>query len=357
MAFLHWEQDLPATSQLQKEILQKLFQSVANRELRLLAMRTTSDTAFTTTDSDVQTTLRSATTFDGTGLHTGAPVRVVVSPAPAHHGIVFRRVDLANRPTLPALWSEVTVSPLKTLLTNADGVSVSTIEHLMAALAGCGVHNALIDIDGPEVPILDGSAAPFVRGFVATGLRHLAAPLRAIEILREVTVEDGEAFASLGPSTSLQIDFEIDFADAAIGHQKKTLNMANGAFVRELCDSRTFCRATDIDAMHANGLALGGTVENAVVVDGDRVLTPGGLRHADEAVRHKMLDALGDLYTAGAPIIGRYTGRRAGHAMTNKLLRALFAQPDAWRWTECDHRIAARLPGVGVTPADLEAVA
>ncbi len=133
--------------------------------------------------------------------------------------------------------------------------------------------------------------------------------------------------------------------------------MANGAFVRELCDSRTFCRSADVDAMRANGLALGGTYENAVVVDGDKVLTPGGLRHADEAVRHKMLDALGDLYTAGAPILGRYTGSRAGHAMTNKLLRALFDQPDTWRFVTCDAQIAARLPGVGVSLADLAAVA
>ncbi|SFS14389.1 UDP-3-O-acyl-N-acetylglucosamine deacetylase [Yoonia litorea] len=305
----------------------------------------------------MQTTLRNTTSFEGTGLHTGAPVRVVVHPAPANHGIAFRRVDQTGKPVLQALWSDVVVSPLNTRLTNRDGVTVSTIEHMMAALAGCGIHNALIDVDGPEVPILDGSAAVFVRGFVATGLQRLSAPLRAIEVVREVSVKEGEVFASLSPSTSLQIDFEINFSDAAIGHQKKTLNMANGAFVRELCDSRTFCRSADVEAMRANGLALGGSVENAVVVDGEKVLTPGGLRHSDEAVRHKMLDALGDLYTAGAPILGRYTGRRAGHAMTNKLLRALFDTPDAWRWVDCDHRIAARLPGVGVTAADLEAVA
>ncbi len=258
---------------------------------------------------------------------------------------------------MAALWHDVTVSPLNTRLMNSDGVTVSTIEHLMAALSGCGVHNVLVDIDGPEVPILDGSAAAFVRGIVAVGLRPLSAPLRAIKILQEVTVRDGSASARLSPATTLQIDFEIDFADAAIGQQHKTLNMANGTFVRELCDSRTFCRSADVDAMRANGLALGGTIENAVVVDGAEVLTPGGLRHADEAVRHKMLDALGDLYTAGAPILGRYSGHRAGHAITNKLLRALFARPDAWRWVECDAATAARLPGVGVSMADLDAVA
>lgn len=305
----------------------------------------------------MQTTLKSNVTFEGTGLHSGQQVHVVLRTAAANTGIVFRRTDLTGRPTLPADFRNVTISPLNTRLSNADGVTVSTIEHLMAALAGCGVHNVLIDVDGPEVPILDGSAASFVRGIVAAGLRRLSAPLQAIEILRDVTVSDGAASARLSPATTLQIEFEIDFSDAAIGHQRKSLNMANGAFVRELCDSRTFCRSADVDAMRANGLALGGTIENAVVVDGEKVLTPGGLRHADEAVRHKMLDALGDLYTAGAPILGRYVGLRAGHAMTNRLLRALFDQPDAWRYVQCDARIAARLPGVGISMADLEAVA
>ena len=305
----------------------------------------------------MQTTLKSNVTFSGAGLHTGAPVMLVLRPAPANNGIVFRRVDIAGDNALTAVWDNVAVSPLNTRLTNSAGVTVSTIEHLMAALAGTGVHNVVVDIDGPEVPIMDGSAAAFVRGIVGAGLTRLTAPLYAIEILSDVIVEDGPAMAMLSPATSLQIDFDIDFADVAIGRQAKTLNMANGVFVRELCDSRTFCRSSDVDAMRANGLALGGTLENAVVIDGDQVLSPGGLRHSDEAVRHKMLDALGDLYTAGAPILGRYTGVRAGHAMTNRLLQALFAQPDAWRMTRCDAKIAARLPGVGVSKADLFAVA
>ena len=307
---------------------------------------------------NVQTTLKSIVSFDGTGLHTGQPAKLVLRPAPANTGIVFRRIDVTVPGNLlPAKWDHVVVSPLNTRLTNHAEVTVSTIEHLMAALAGTGVHNVMIDIDGPEVPIMDGSAAAFVRGIVQAGLTRHAAPLYAIEILRDVSVEDGLAVASLSPATSLQIAFDIDFADAAIGHQEKTLNMANGAFVRELCDSRTFCRDSDVELMRANGLALGGTLENAVVVDGDKVLSPGGLRHADEAVRHKMLDALGDLYTAGAPILGRYNGTRAGHAMTNRLLQALFADPTAWRMVRCDAKIAARLPGVGVSKADLFAVA
>lgn len=306
----------------------------------------------------MQTTVRSVASFAGVGLHSGKPVTLHVRPAPAFHGIVFRRTDILGRnPLIPALWSNVIQEPLNTRIENQDGVTVSTIEHLMAALAGTGVHNALIDVDGPEIPILDGSSAPFVRAFVSMGLTHLDAPLRAIEILEEVQVGHGASRASLSPATSLQIDFSIDFADQAIGQQKKTLNLANGTFVRELCDSRTFCRQADVDAMHARGLALGGSLENAVVVDGDAVLTPGGFRHNDEPVRHKMLDALGDLYTAGAPILGRYTGERAGHAMTNQLLRALFAKRSAWRWVDCDVKIAARLPGCGVSQADLAAVA
>ena len=305
----------------------------------------------------MQTTLNTQIAFDGVGLHSGQPARLVLRPAVAGTGIVFRRVDLSGDTSIPAIWSNVIQEPLNTRLENASGVSVSTIEHVMAALAGTGVHNVICDIDGPEVPILDGSSVEFVRKIVTSGLRRLGAPLRAIEIREIVEVHHGDAYARLSPATSLQIDFEIDFPDAAIGHQEKTLNMANGAFVRELCDSRTFCRNSDVDAMHKAGLALGGTYENAVVVDGDRVLSPGGLRHSDEAVRHKMLDALGDLYTAGAPILGRYTGHRAGHALTNKLLCALFDTPTAWRWVNCDASIAARLPGVGVNIADLSVVA
>jgi UDP-3-O-[3-hydroxymyristoyl] N-acetylglucosamine deacetylase len=307
---------------------------------------------------NVQTTLRTPVSFSDTGLHSGRPVVLTLHPAKAGHGIVFRRTDLAGRNNLvPARWDHAVQTPLNTRIENADGAYVLTIEHLMAALAGCGLHNVLIDIDGPEVPILDGSAAEFVRGLLAAGQRQMPAGLQAIRILEPVQVEHGDALARLDPATTLQIDFSIDFPGTAIGHQQLSLNMANGAFVRELCNSRTFCRREDIEKMRANGLALGGTLHNAVVYDGDTVLTPGGLRQPDEAVRHKMLDALGDLYTAGAPIIGRYTGIRAGHALTNRLLRALFANPAAFRMVQCDRSVMARLPGSGVGPADLFAVA
>jgi len=306
----------------------------------------------------VQTTILNPVSFQGVGLHTGQTVTMTVNPADAGTGVVFRRSDVTSKdPLVPAQWDRVVISPLNTRIENADGVQVSTIEHLMAALAGTGLHNVLIDIDGPEVPIMDGSASAFVKALVLAGQRRMAAPLYAIRILKPVEVVHGDAMARLSPATSLQIDFDIDFADAAIGHQKLVLNMANGAFLRELSNSRTFCRQSDVDAMRAQGLALGGTVQNAVVYDGGKVLTPGGLRHADEAVRHKMLDALGDLHTAGAPILGRYTGLRAGHALTNRLLRALFADPTAWRLVRCDKSIAARLPGSGIGPEDLVAVA
>ena len=306
----------------------------------------------------MQTTLASSVSFDGIGLHSGAPVHLVMHPAPAGHGIVFRRSDVTGPDArVPALWDRVTPSKLCTLLANDEGVSVSTVEHLMAALAGLGITNALIEIDGPEVPILDGSAAPFVRAIRAVGLRAQSAGLRAIRVLRPVEVREGAALARLEPAPTLEIDFAIDFAEAAIGKQEKRLKMSNGAFVRELMDSRTFCRLADVEAMRANGLAQGGTFENAVVIEGDTVLSPGGLRHADEAVRHKMLDAMGDLALAGAPLMARYVGNRAGHALTNKLLRALFADPTAWAWETCTSAQLHRLPGAGVLRTVSAAVA
>ena len=339
-----------------------MFQCVTKIELSL------SDVAFTYTaeqktaakalGNTLQHTLKSSVTFTGVGLHSGKPVRMTVRPASADYGVWFKRTDVLFADTLiPARWDAVNQSPLCTRLENAAGVSVSTVEHVMAALSGCGIHNALIEIDGPEVPILDGSAAPFVRAFLLKGLTSQRVAVRAIEVLKTVEVRKGDAWARLEPGCDLTIDFHIDFEDAAIGVQDKTLKMANGSFVRELCDSRTFCRKADVDYMHANGLALGGTMENAVVVEGDKVLSPGGLRHVDEPVRHKMLDALGDLALAGAPILGRYIGFRAGHALTNDLLQALFADPTAFRMVSCDTDMMARLPGVGVHLGEMPAVA
>jgi UDP-3-O-[3-hydroxymyristoyl] N-acetylglucosamine deacetylase len=304
----------------------------------------------------VQHTLKSPVTFTGIGLHTGAVARMVVRPASADYGIWFRRTDITSGDALvPARWDAVVPSRLCTEIGNASGVTVSTVEHIMAALAGCGIHNALIEIDGPEVPILDGSAEQFVTAFIARGLREQVTPVRALRILKRVEVREGDAVAWLEPAEMLEIRFQIEFEDAAIGRQEKTLAMANGAFVRELSDSRTFCRQQDVEDMRARGLALGGTLDNAVVVEGDRVLSPGGLRHRDEPVRHKMLDALGDLYLAGGPILGRYTGIRAGHALTNRLLRALFATQDAFEMVDIGPLAGRMLPGAGVVAADLPA--
>lgn len=302
----------------------------------------------------MQNTVKSAVTFTGTGLHSGKPVRMVVRPAAVDHGIWFCRTDLQGiDPMIPARWDAVVPSKLCTLVANEDGAQVSTIEHIMAALAGLAIGNALIEIDGPEVPILDGSAAPFVAALLAMGIQGQNGPSRAIRVLKSVEVREGDAVARLDPAEMLEIDFRIDFAEAAIGQQARRLNMSNGAFVRELCDSRTFCRQSDVDAMRARGLALGGTLDNAVVFDGDRVLSPGGLRHQDEPVRHKMLDALGDLSLAGAPLLARYTGVRAGHALTNRLLHKLFSTPGAFVMDDCDALSIGKLPGVGVRRGDL----
>lgn len=296
----------------------------------------------------MQATLKKMVGFSGVGLHSGAPARLELHPAPAGHGIVFRRADLSPAVEIPARWDHVTPSRLCTLLDDGAGNTISTVEHVMAALAGTGIHNALVTVDGPEIPILDGSSAPFVRGILRAGIQLQPMAMRAIRVLRPVEVRDGDAYARLSPADHLEIEFEIDFADAAIGRQEKQLDMANGAFLRELADSRTFCRQADVEFMRKNGLALGGTYRNAVVVDGAQVLSPGGLRHRDEAVRHKMLDAVGDLALAGAPLLARYSGHRAGHAMTNRLLRALFADPTAWCWETCSSDLESRLPGAGV---------
>ena len=306
----------------------------------------------------MQNTIDTPVCFEGTGLHSGRPSRMTIRPASADHGIWFHRVDVNDRDAMiPALWDVVEPTQLCTRLVNTAGVSVSTVEHVMAALAGCGIHNAIVEIDGPEVPILDGSSAPFVRAMVARGIRPQNAPVRAIEILRPVRVQIGDGTAALLPSDRLTIEFHIDFAEAAIGRQSKTLDMANGAFARELCDSRTFCRHRDVEMMQQNGLALGGSLDNAVVFDGNTVMNPGGLRHVDEAVRHKMLDALGDLALAGLPLLGRYVGARAGHSLTNALLRALFGNPAAFRMVECDISTAASLPGRGLISSEVPQVA
>ncbi|MEZ7813635.1 MAG: UDP-3-O-acyl-N-acetylglucosamine deacetylase [Paracoccaceae bacterium] len=302
----------------------------------------------------MQRSLKSTVRFDGFGLHSGCRVSLAVHPAAAGFGIWFKRTDVNLVDQLvKADWRNVVQSPLCTQLMNDAGTTVATVEHLMAALAGCGIYNALIEIDGPEVPILDGSSQPLVQGFIAAGIDNLAGNAVSIRILKTVEVRLGQALARLAPSKMLEISFSIDFVDVAIGYQEKTLNMSNGAFVRELSDSRTFCMQQDVDVMHAHGLALGGTLDNAVVFENGKVLSPGGLRHFDEPVRHKMLDALGDLALTGAPVLGRYTGVFAGHALTNSLLRALFDDPSAYEITPVGVSIGNLLPGMGLKVSDI----
>jgi len=305
----------------------------------------------------VQQTLSTDVSLVGTGLHSGRPARLLVSPAPVGHGIVFCRTDVTSTDNLiEARWDNVSDTVLNTRIANDAGVDVSTIEHLMAAIAGCGIHNALINIDGPEVPIFDGSSVRFAKAFLEAGVVPQAAPVDMIRILKTVRVERGDAFAEFRPHAGFEIDYSIEFSDPVIGRQSLRQDLSNGAFLRELADCRTFCRKADVDALHSQGLALGGTLDNAIVVDGDDILSPGGFRRVDECVRHKMLDALGDMSLAGAPIMGSYRGHKAGHALTNALLRKLFAMEGAYVVETADHSADQHLPGMQLKARDLASV-
>jgi UDP-3-O-[3-hydroxymyristoyl] N-acetylglucosamine deacetylase len=267
----------------------------------------------------------------GTGLHSGRRVALTLRPASAGTGIVFRRTDLGR--DIPALFDRVVDTRLCTAIGEGDA-TISTIEHVMAALAGSGIDDAVVEVDGPEVPIMDGSAAPFLFLIDCAGIVTTAAPRAAIEVLRAVRVEDATgAFAELlpGREPAFDAELEIDFPNTAIGRQALALRVSPLAFREGLADARTFALAEDVARLRAAGLAQGGSLANAVVVDGPMVLNPGGLRRPDEFVRHKLLDVVGDLALAGAPIRGRFRGARSGHALNNRVLRALFADASAWR--------------------------
>ncbi len=281
--------------------------------------------------AQLQHTLAGPAIFAGVGLHTGAHVRVAILPAPAGSGVVFVRTDLAGDNRVPARAERVIAARLNTEIANAAGARVATIEHLMAALAALNVDNAIVELDGPEVPIMDGSAEPFVQLIDRAGRRAQDAGRSFIEILEPVEAADGDKRATLSPATGFELAFEIAFDSPVIGRQRFDGLMDEAAFRAELADARTFGFLHEVEALRAAGLALGGSLENAVVVDGDRILNPEGLRRPDEFVRHKALDALGDLYVLGSPIIGRFEGIYAGHALNNALVRALLARPDAWR--------------------------
>jgi UDP-3-O-[3-hydroxymyristoyl] N-acetylglucosamine deacetylase len=282
--------------------------------------------------SSFQHTLRAPALFAGVGVHTGAYTRLAVTPAPVDHGIVFVRTDVTDvGNVVPVTGDAVCRTQLGTVIGNLAGVTVSTIEHLMAALAMLGIDNARIEIDGPETPIMDGSAGPFVRGLDRVGKRPQEGARRYIEILESVEAVEGDRRAALMPAPGFEVAFEIRFPTAAIGTQRIDLSMDEAAFRAELADCRTFGFLHEVDALRAMGLARGGSMENAVVIDGDAILNADGLRRPDEFVRHKALDAIGDLYVLGAPLIGRFEGECAGHEINNALVRALLARPDAWR--------------------------
>jgi len=307
-------------------------------------------------------TLKASIGCVGVGLHSGRRVAVTLSPALPGAGIAFRRLDL-DGVEIPARFDHVVDTRLCTAvgLAGTPEARVGTIEHLMAALAGCGVDDAVVDLDGPEVPILDGSAAPFVFLIDCVGLAASPAPAAAIEVLRPVRVEDPSgAWAELRPNAAPMLDaaLEIDFPNTAIGRQRLGLRVTPRNFRAALADARTFTLAEDVARLRAAGLARGGSLANAVVVDGPLVLNPGGLRRPDEFVRHKLLDLVGDLALAGAPVRGRFVGARSGHALNNRLLHALFADAAAWRRIggEAPAASQAALP-VGGIPARLPAAA
>ncbi|HEY1721852.1 MAG TPA: UDP-3-O-acyl-N-acetylglucosamine deacetylase [Magnetospirillaceae bacterium] len=280
-----------------------------------------------------QRTLKTSISCAGVGLHSGTRVTMTLHPAEPDTGIRFRRVDIAGGGAIvPALWSSVGDTRLNTCLKDDAGHQVRTVEHLMSALAGMGVDNALIDITGPEVPAMDGSAAPFLFLVECAGVVEQDASRRAIKVLRRVTVRDGEKVAELLPSTGFSLEVTIDFPVAAIRRQETTVVMSAGAFKNEISRARSFGFEQEVTALRAAGLALGGSLENAIVIssDGQRVLNEDGLRYEDEFVRHKILDAIGDLSLAGAPLIGHFRGVRCGHEMNNRLLRSLFADSTAW---------------------------
>ena len=268
----------------------------------------------------------------GVGVHTGDRVRLAVRPAPVGMGIVFVRTDIKDRDNrIPVSGEAVVDARLNTMIENAAGVRLSTIEHLMAAFSALGVSNAVVEVDGPELPILDGSALQFVQLLDRAGFRRQEAPVRYIEILEPIRVQDGDKSAALLPCDRYEMRFEIDFPTPVIGNQVVDFVVDEQTFRDEIMAARTFGFAHEVEALRKAGLARGGSLENAVVIDGDQILNPGGLRMEREFVKHKALDAIGDLYVLGAPLLGRYEGVKAGHAINNLLVRELLARPQAWR--------------------------
>ena len=279
----------------------------------------------------MQHTLKKSISMSGIGLHRGKTVKLDIHPADRDHGIVFVRTDLAGQDNvIPARWDSVVDTQLCTVIGNKEGASVGTIEHLMSALRGCGIDNALIELDAEEVPIMDGSALPFVQAIEEAGSIAQSAPRRAIRVLKEVFYQDGDKHVRLSPSEIPVYSGRIEYNHPDIGVQDYSLSLIGANFKHDVSDCRTFGFLKDVEAMRAAGLGLGGSLENAVVLDEDGILNEGGLRCTDEFIRHKVLDAVGDLALAGGPILGHYQGVKAGHELNNRILAVLFADPEAY---------------------------
>ena len=280
-----------------------------------------------------QTTIAKEASVSGVGVHSGKPARLTVRPAGEGSGVVFVRADVADRAAeIPALVTKVTTTELGTNMSNEAGVSVATVEHFLAACAGLGVDNVIAELDGPELPILDGSSKPFVEMLEAAGLKQQAAEKRVLKILKPVEVKQGAKFARLSPGEGFTMKVAIDFATRAIGRQEISFTMAPGAFAREVAWARTFGFAHQAEQLHAMGKGLGASMDNTVVIENDRVVNPDGLQAPDEFVRHKLLDVIGDLFLAGGTIAGLYEAEQPGHALNNQLLRAVFADATSFAW-------------------------
>jgi UDP-3-O-[3-hydroxymyristoyl] N-acetylglucosamine deacetylase len=284
-----------------------------------------------------QRTLKASTKTTGVGLHTGARVDLVLRPAQADTGIVFHRTDLSPAVSIPATASMVGDTRLSSTL-REGAASISTVEHLMSALAGLGVDNLHVDVAGPEIPIMDGSAGPFVYMLQGAGIVEQDAPKRYLRIVSPVEVRDGDKWARFEPHDGFRLDFTIDFPHPVFGSENRhvVIDFAEHSYVKEVARARTFGFMQDVEAMRAAGLGLGGSLQNAIVLDEVRVLNSEGLRYDNEFVRHKVLDAIGDLYLLGHPLIGQYTAHKSGHALNNALARALVARPEAARLVTFD---------------------
>lgn len=303
-----------------------------------------------------QRTLKQVVRTTGVGLHTGHKVNLTLHPSAPNTGIVFRRIDLPQPVELPARADIVLDTRLSSCLV-VDNVRVSTVEHFMAALAGVGVDNCMIDIDADEVPIMDGSSAPFVYLIKSAGIENQAAPRRYIRIKERVEIVHGDKRASLSPHNGFTMQFGIEFDHPQLdaSNSDVAVDFGQTTFAQDVARARTFCFTRDVEAMHKAGLALGGNLGNAIVMDEFRVLNEEGLRFDNELAKHKLLDALGDLYLLGHPIIGAYEAVKSGHALNNQLCRALLAKPESWEMVSFDESQRASLPSAYAEPAFVEA--